>query len=356
MKVFQAITVSEFGGAQSFVANLVQNIAPDNEVFILYGGEGESWEHLTVDFTKIRFDKHRKSIGLKDLVVLFKLFYYRFKYKPDIVHLHSSKMGVLGRLAFRKSTIVITMHGFDSVRKQFRKFLIFEKILKNRAAKIVAVSKYDEVALLEENIHKNVTYIYNGVPDSTMQPVALDSKAVKFFENLKQQYPKIILCISRISQQKRFDLFLDIAKAMPQYAFVWIGNKTDIPNLPTNCFCIGELAHASHYLEYCDLFILPSNYEGLPISILEALCFSKPVVASDVGGISEALNSGCGFVVENEIPYFTEKISLLLENTEMYNQYCKLARETYLNKFTLKKMVQGYRSVYQEIYNQQRKK
>ena len=353
MKIFQIITVSEYGGAQSFVANLVQNISKNNAVFILYGGEGEAWEHLDVQFTKIRLNKHRKSIGIADIWVFFKLLYYRFKYRPDIVHLHSSKMGVLGRLAFKKKSIVLTMHGFDSVRKQFKKFLIIEKLLKNRASAIVGVSKYDEVAMLEEGI-TNATYIYNGVEDFTKEKVTLNSKVCNRFETLKLEYSKTIMCISRISQQKRFDLFVEIAKELPEYAFIWIGNKKPIDNLPENVFCMGELSYAMHYLKFCDIFILPSNYEGLPISMLEALCCSKPIVASAVGGVPEILETGCGFAVDNTVNAFKEKITYLLENKIIYDNFSKQARETYLSKFTLNEMVKQYQSLYQEIYNKQK--
>ena len=349
MKIFHIITVSEYGGAQSFVANLVQNIAKDNNVFILYGGEGEAWEHLQVKFSKIRLNKHRKSIGFADFWIFLKLLYLRFKYKPDIVHLHSSKMGVLGRLAFNKKSIIVTMHGFDSVRKQFKKFLLIEKLLKNRTAKIVGVSKYDETSMIEENI-TNVTYIYNGVEDFVNLSVSLDSKICKQIECLKYEFKKIIMCISRISQQKRFDLFVDTAKELPEYAFIWIGNKTPINNLPNNVFCIGELSHAKHYLKYCDIFMLPSNYEGLPISILEALCCAKPIVASAVGGVSEILDTGCGFAVENTVKAFKDKITYLLTNPIVYDEFSKLARNTYLQKFTLDEMVIQYNSLYKEVY------
>lgn len=354
MKVFQIITVSEFGGAQSFVANLVQDIAKDNEVFLLYGGEGEAWEHLDVKFTRVRLDKHRKSIGLRDVGLYFQLLYYRFKYKPDIVHLHSSKMGILGRLAFRKKNVILTMHGFDSVRKQFRHFLVLEKLLKNREAKIVGVSKYDEQISIEEGI-TNVTCIYNGVPDATKEDVILDSVAMKNILEYKKNYKKVIICISRISLQKRFDIYEDLAKELPQYAFVWIGNKTPMSNLPSNLFCMGELAGARNYLQFCDLFVLPSNYEGLPISMLEAICYSKPVVASAVGGVPEILESKCGFAVENTVEAFKEKIAYLLENDEICTRFGVQARKTYLDKFTLDLMVKHYRELYQETYRKLKK-
>lgn len=207
--------------------------------------------------------------------------------------------------------------------------------------------------MLEEGI-TNTMYIYNGVEDFTKEEVTLNSDVCNHFESLKLEYKKIIMCISRISQQKRFDLFVDIANELPEYAFIWIGNKKPIDNLPKNVFCIGELSNAMHYLKFCDIFILPSNYEGLPISMLEALCFSKPIVASAVGGVPEMLETGCGFAVANTVDAFKEKITYLLENDNIYNNFSKQARETYLSKFTLGEMVKQYKSLYQEMYNKKK--
>ncbi len=349
MKIFQVITVSEYGGAQSIVANLIQSLDSEHKVFALYGGEGEAWSALGNNFTRIKLSKHKKSVGLHDITLFFKLLYFRFKYRPDIVHLHSSKMGALGRLAFGKKKIVYTVHGFDSIRKNYRQFLIVEKLLKTRAAKIVGVSEYDAIGLCEEGICKNTTYIYNGVPDYYNIEPQYDKKFVEALSEIKQKHTKIVMCIARISDQKRFDLFVDIAKAMPNYAFVWIGNKEEIRDLPQNAYCLGEVNSAQVYLKFADLFILPSNYEGLPMSLLEAMSFGKPIVASAVGGITEVLNKGNGFAVENEIDIFVDKINYILSDDNIYEEMSRKSRETYLANHTIEKMVEHYLSIYKAI-------
>lgn len=351
MKIFQVITVSEFGGAQSVVANLIQGLSSNDEVYILYGGNGEAWKHLTnVHFIKLC--EHRKEVSYKDLFLAFKLFRLRIKHKPDIVHLHSSKMGAIGRIVFNPKTIVYTVHGFDSIRKAFRKFLIVEKMLKNRAAQIVGVSKYDVDCLHDEGITKNVSLVYNGVVDHIYDNAQLaeDDLLKTKIEDIKHKFNHIIMCISRISPQKKFDLFLDIAKAKPHDAFVWIGNKETLNNLPANVFCLGETHAAYMYLKYADVFILPSNYEGLPISLLEALSFGIPVIASNVGGIGEVLDNNNGFAVANNIESFIEKIDYILEGP-IHAQMKINARQSYLSNFAVNKMVEGYTSIFKAIYN-----
>lgn len=350
MKIFQIITVSEYGGAQTIVANLVKTLSPEHELFVLYGGEGEAWSCLGNNFTKIRLNNHRKEVSWKDLGVLFKLFYYRIKYKPDVIHLHSSKMGVLGRIAFCKKRVVYTVHGFDSIRQAFRKFLIIEKLLKNKAYKIVGVSQYDVNILKEEGIYKNVVRVYNGVTDHYKEAqTEVNPDITEKLSQLKLRYSKIIMCISRISKQKKFDLFLDMALAMPNYAFVWIGNKTAIENLPSNVFCLGEIHSSFFYLKYADLFVLPSNYEGLPMSLLEALSFGVPVIASSVGGIAEVLDGKNGFAVDNNIQSFKEKIEYILTDEDKQKMMSNYARQSYLTNFTIEKMVDGYKTIFNAI-------
>lgn len=354
MRIFQVITVSEYGGAQTIVASLIKAFSPEHEVFVLYGGNGEAWSALGDNFTRIRLGGHRKSISLLDLLLFFKLLYYRFKYKPDIVHLHSSKMGVLGRLAFSKKKTILTMHGFDSVRHNHTKFLFVEKLLKSRTAKIVGVSKYDASGLKEEGIVKNVEYVYNGVPDlSKSNNIKYDQTFIEKIKDIKVKFPKSVMCVARITKQKRFDLFAQTAELLPQYAFIWIGNKDSITDLPDNLFCLGEIDSAQAYLKFADLFVLCSNYEGLPMSLLEAMSFGKPAVVSAVGGMPEVIEQGNGFAVDNTPKSFAHKVELILNDDKLYHQMSNISRRIFLENHTEEKMVCEYLNIYKSMEDNQ---
>jgi hypothetical protein len=171
MKILQAITLADLGGAQSVLINLSECLINDgHEVIVVSEPEGPMWDILSDKVEKVKIKNLQRSINLlKDLKVIFQLRKIYRQYKPDVVHLHSSKMGLLGRVAFPKSRIIYTVHGFDSIRVAYRKFLFIEKLLSNRAKYITGVSKYDYNNFISEKLSKtNISYIYNGVIDYSL--------------------------------------------------------------------------------------------------------------------------------------------------------------------------------------------
>lgn len=344
MKILLVVTLSELGGAQSVVANLANTLCKKHEVIVVAGeGDGKMWDLLSPSVVREHVPSLCRALSsLKELKTLLAFRKLYKKYHPDIIHLHSSKAGILGRLAFPKSKIVYTVHGFDSIRVAYRKYLPIEKSLQNRCRAIIGVSKYDERNLRSEGISNHVGMIYNGI----VEPLHLNNA---LFQNLGK-YSRKVLCIARLAPPKNIDLFLSVAKLLPQYAFIWIGNQHEVSfACPANVFFMGNLPNAGSYNEYADLFFLPSNYEGLPIVIIEALACGKPVVASAVGGISELLDGTNGYALENDAQKMAEKISCIFSDTERYALMSECARKTYLEKFTVDRMVSGYLAVYNQI-------
>lgn len=344
MKILQIITLCELGGAQSVLVNLANSLCKQHEVVVAAGeGDGKMWNLLDGSIRQEHLPSLRRALSpLHELKAIKEMRRLYKKYKPDIVHLHSSKAGILGRVAFPKSKVVYTVHGFDSIRIAYRKYLPIEKAMQNRCQAIVGVSQYDERNLRSEGITNHVETVYNGI----YPPAPLNNNP---FERV-QGYEGKVLCIARLAPPKRFDLFLEVAALLPQYAFIWIGNQHEVTEKYTpNVFFMGNVPNAGAYNAYADVFMLPSNYEGLPIVIIEALACGKPVVASAVGGISELLDGSNGFAVENESKVMAEKIAYILSDRALYSRMAEAARQTYLRSFTVDKMVDGYMRIYERI-------
>ena len=345
MRILQIITLCGLGGAQSVLVNLANSLCKQHEVIVAAGeGDGKMWSLLDAGIRQEHLPSLRRALSpmheLKAIVEMHRLYK---KYKPDIVHLHSSKAGILGRMAFPKSKVVYTVHGFDSIRIAYRKYLPLEKALQGRCQAIVGVSRYDERNLKSEGITNQVGMVYNGI----YPPAQPEGNP---FERIRG-YERKVLCIARLASPKRLDLFLEVAALLPQYAFIWVGNQHEVTAKHTeNVFFMGNVPNAGAYNAYADLFLLPSNYEGLPIVIIEALACGKPVVASAVGGISELLDGTNGFAVKNDAKVMAEKIAYILSDHALYSRMAEAARQTYLRSFTVDKMVDGYMRIYEQIY------
>lgn len=346
MKILQVITQSELGGAQTVVVQLANNLSKEHQVILAAGqGDGKMWNMVDDKVIRENCPHLQRSISLKnDLLAAIELRKLYNKYKPDIIHLHSSKAGTLGRIVFPSKKTVYTVHGFDSVRLTFRKFLPVERCLQHFCKAVVGVSKYDERNLLQEKIRRNVSTVYNGISVPDCSQIG----DIEVFNQNK----KVVLTIARVFPPKKTDLFVDVARLLPQYNFVWIGNQhevTEFGELPDNCHFLGNIPNAGAFCSKADLLMLPSNYEGLPMVILEAMSFGKPVVASDVGGISEIVRDGInGYALENNSHLFAEKIESILENGELYSTMSKKSLEIFHNELTVDKMVRGYLDVYRQ--------
>lgn len=346
MRIMEIITLSELGGAQSVVANLANKLSQEDELIVVAGKQdGKLWDILSTDIKKITL-KHlvRRISPLHDFLAYLSLVRLYFVYKPDVIHLHSSKAGLLGRLAFPSHKTIYTVHGFDSIRVAYRKLLPVEKIMQYFCHSIVAVSKYDYHHLKEEGIKKNIRIIYNGIPEP--------SKTEEIMLQLPRKFAKTIICIARIAKPKRLDIFLETAKLLPQYAFVWIGNQQDFPIQSDNVFFLGNIPHASTYCQAADLFMLPSDFEGLPMVIIEAMSYSKPIVASQVGGIQEIVKNGYnGYVVANTPQAFAEKITSVLSDSSLANSFGNNSHQIYEKELTATEMAKKYKNIYTDIYN-----
>lgn len=345
MKVLQIITKNVAGGAQTVLAHIANSLVQKGHHVSIIAGEGDGslWSILDKRIETYSCPTLKRSLSVKDdwKTILYLRKVYN-QYQPDIIHLHSSKAGLLGRLALPQKKIVYTVHGYDSIRKAFPRFRPLEFLMQYMCAAVVGVSRYDEIKLKEDKIRRNVSFLYNGIPEK-----GGDTNLRWDIPNI---YKKKILCVARVTPQKNLDLFLKIAKLLPEYAFVWIGNTEKIDHPIENVFFLGNIPAAGRYCYLCDLFILTSNYEGLPMTIIEAMSYGKPIVASNVGGISEIVENGKnGFISENDEYSFKMCIESIFASENTYKNMAENSRKIYLNKLTVEKMVDGYLNIYKSI-------
>jgi L-malate glycosyltransferase len=294
------------------------------------------------------------------------------KEKLDILNIHYaipySVSAHLAREILLKKKIrtkmVTTLHGSDvhtyGKMKQFREVL---KHVLDEQNGIVAVSDFISHQAFELGVKSTIRVIPNSIDHNRFCPRQEESLR-KFKEKFAPNKEKIIIHASNFRKVKRTE---DIVRAFNliiskkiKAKLVLLGNgpeKNKTSNLVKrlklgkHVFFEGSIKRIERYYSIADLFMMASEKEGMPLSILEAMSSEVPVVSTDVGGISEIMANGeTGFLVEKgDIRELANKSIEILSNKSLSEKMGKTAREKILNSFTREKMAKSYERYYREI-------
>lgn len=269
--------------------------------------------------------------------------------KPDIIHLHSSKASVVGRLAslglVRKENIYYSPHGFSFVQQNISKakislFKIIENVMPFLFGGTIIASGNTEYEIAKK-IGKT-KLIRNGVdfelPDKVYSP--------KFNRRFT------IGTVGRLTPQKNPKAFNEIASRLPNVDFVWIGDGELIDDITSqNIEVTGWVRTRQELLQKInslDLYIQVSLWEGLPIAILEAMAMRKPLLVSNVIGNKDTVNNGHNGFVYNTIDEAVEKINFFIETaklSEMGEQSYKKVFDEYNKNKNFLSLIDIYKKV-----------
>lgn len=340
--------VESFGsGIFSFLVDLVNSTDEEFDITIGYGVRTETLENFREYFSnKVKFIEVKnftRSINpIKDLKAFFEVKRIIKEENPDIIHLHSSKAGFIGRFATncKKKTMLYNPHGFSFLMRDSSKvkrliYWCLEKVGALRNCTIVGCSygEYQEALKLS----KNAICVNNGININKL------NKEVKAFEKHNIDFNNLKICTSgRIGYQKNPELFNKIAENFPNLKFTWIGDgelkdKLTSPNIKVTGWKTRE--EVLKIVNDNDIFILTSLWEGLPISLLEAMYLKKVCIVTNCIGNRDVIKNGKnGFIIKtNDYKEIIEKISL-----ENYNEISKNAEKDILTVFNTDRMVKEY--------------
>jgi len=309
MKIAYLITrMDELGGAQVHVRDLSLWLkSQGHEPVVMSGFPGkvsDFLQHQEIEYVEIP-DLQRAIHPVKDLKATFQLFRTLKKLRPDILSCHSSKAGLLGRLAavLAGVPVVFTAHGWaftEGVPKQERKlYELIEKFMAWFGDHIITVSEYDRALALKAKVGSpsKITAIHNGMPDRGA-PARIEKLG-----------PVRLMMVARVGPQKDHARLLralwGCADLDWMLDFVGGGDDLDLRQLAQQLDIHdrvnfrGERDDVPDLMDkQADIYLLISNWEGLPRSILEAMRSGLPVIASNVGGVAEAVLDGeTGIVV-----------------------------------------------------------
>ncbi len=370
IKVAVIITKLELGGAQKVAISICEKLDKTKfEPFLICGCGGildeETKNKIKVIFIK---DLIREINPIKDLKALYLIYKVLKQEKPDIVHTHSSKAGIVGRLAAKLCgirTIIHTIHGFSFNNTQcFIKrnlFIFLEKLGAKISQYLIPVSTENITKGLENHIGRKEQYHYirlgididnfknfNGTPSL--------KKELNINEN-----DFLITTIGPFKPQKNLPDFIRIAKNISEnhknFKFVIVGDGTlrneyenliEYYNISNNIFLTGWRRDISNILHSSDIFVMTSLWEGLPISTIEAMCCGLSPIVNDVDGQREIVKNGInGFLVKPyDIKTTEEKIILLANNKDLRKKLSNNAKESIDYSFSIDYMIKKHEELY----------
>lgn len=380
-RVVHIITSSDIGGAQNHVQDIVTNLTNGTfQPFVICGLGGDfdaKLRALGVETFKIK-SLDKKINFCKDLKTLLELIRVLKEIRPEIVHTHSSKAGLLGRIAAKLCgvpVILFTAHGFvfhefmSKAKYQF--YLHLEKLAGLITDQIIAVSEMDKAKAINNNVisSQKIQTIHNGIDVELFEPEPdFDTETLRGQLNV-DKYDMLIGLVGRLVEEKGIPYFIEAARIVcqtyPKTKFVLVGDGllrssleelVDLKYLSNNFIFTGVREDVKVILSAIDIVVFSSIKEGLPLALLEALAMEKPVVSTMAGGIPEVITSGKNGLLApiGDSDILAEAIMTLIEDCNLRESVGKAGRITVCNRFSLTQMVQATEKLYLNLLHKKK--
>ena len=310
MKKILFVVEAMGGGVFSYLVDLANEMVKTHDMYIAYSVRPQTPKDYKKYFDEkihlVEVKNFTRSINpLKDLRAIPEVKKIAEKISPDIIHLHSSKAGVIGRIAFNGDVpLFYTPHGYSFLMENYksmkrRMFRIIEIMMAKRNCTTISCSYGEHQETLK--LTKRSAYVYNGINTDKLGMMLHKVEIV--------DHPFTVFTLGRICYQKNPTLFNTIAELMPDTRFLWIGDGELRKELRSNNIEITGWVDREKALQLsmnADVFLLTSLWEGMPISLLEAMFMKKLCVVNDVIGNHDVIENGRnGFVCRTVEEFIT---------------------------------------------------
>ncbi|MEU9732591.1 glycosyltransferase [Streptomyces sp. NPDC048002] len=220
--------------------------------------------------------------------------------RPDLVHAHSAKAGLAGRLAVRgRIPTVFQPHAwsFEAVGGTTAALALnWERRGARWASRVVCVSEAERLTGVRAGIRGRYTVIPNGIDPERFGPAPAGPVRAELLPDLPAEAP-LVVCVGRLCRQKGQDVLLrawaSVAERVPGARLVLVGDGPDAGPLraraPRSVVFAGAVADAAPWYRAADLVVLPSRWEGMALAPLEAMACGRPVVVTEVDGARESM-------------------------------------------------------------------
>lgn len=366
-------------GIDTYVRNTVALASDDFEFVIVNGADDNSAPYM-------RHGKQVKTYGIcmyralnpvKDLKAVMQAVKIIRKEKPNLVHCHSAKGGVIGRFAaFLTGTkVAYTAHAFSFLSAESAKkkkiFLLLEKIAKLNSYLLACSGSERELGIKVVGFQEKKAFAWNNAVPDSLPLIAKNPEIAKSELPVPKEGERYITSIGRPSYQKNPLFMVEVAHGIhlkhPDIKFYLLGVGFYSPMLDEmkalihqygmddTFYLLPWLSHEEtlQYVNGSMLYFMTSLYEGLPISVIEAMSLGKAVVASDVLGNKDCVKDGYnGYLMPLEEKFFVEKINELIEDDEKRKLMEKNSRAYFESDFYINNRIKALEDIYKKIINQ----
>jgi glycosyltransferase involved in cell wall biosynthesis len=378
IRVMRIIARMNVGGPAVQVTGLMRGFNPIEFDQRLYAGfceanEADYLELVAKDLPVIRIRSLGRRVNiLGDIRALLSIVMEIRSFKPDIIHTHTAKAGVLGRLAslisMHSSLRVHTFHGhllygyFGFLKLEMIIFL--EKLLSKFTHQSLAVGQKVRQDLLDAGIGSEEKFRVMS-PGLSIGPLPSKSKSLDFFEIGGHD----IICgfIGRVTKIKRPDRFLQVVSELKrrgakiQFFMAGDGDMLEscrdiIQKEELAVSVLGWQGEIEKLLSVADMVILTSDNEGTPLSLIQAGMAGLPVVSTNVGSVPEVvLQNVTGLITSQDVQEIANAVEKLAESAEFRAKLGNRAREFTLSHFGVDRLVHEHQELYKNLISNRAK-
>jgi len=351
-KVLHVIARMNIGGTAKYVGDLVTNIE-HSELATGHVQGAEVEDQIVNNLHMHRIPSlGRKISPIRDLKAWLELRRVVDALNPEIIHTHTFKAGLIGRLVPGRHRRIHTFHGHLFEDQSFSKMekvaiTFVERYLARRTDLLISVGERVGQELRDNGIGDTNSWI--SIPPG-VTPLVLPSKKVAR-TNLDLNTDSLLVgWMARVTTVKNPLLFLEVAKALPDINFVMAGGGDLLKSVRersiANVKVLGWV-NASDFWSAVDMAVSTSDNEGVPIALIEAQMAGVPVIATNVGSVDEVIHDGVtGFLTERNVASIVSALQILTTDRSLLAKMSSNASKLSSEKFRLQTMLESHRSAY----------
>ena len=360
MRVLHVIARLNVGGTARYITQLANELPKHGiETFVatgfVQGAEVEDESAQSIDLVRIK-SMGRSINPIKDHFARKQLDRVIAEVKPDIIHTHTFKAGYLIRMKKQLIPVIHTFHGhllddpeFSGIKSKV--IVALERKFSKKSTKLVTVGRRVADELLEQNIGERTQFV-NIPPGVVAVAVTTREQALKNL-NLEDDGKPLVGWIARVTGVKNPMRALEVADALPDTRFVMAGGGDLLEQVrataPANVTVLGW-AEASDLFGAADIILSTSENEGMPVALIEAQLAGKPVVATDVGSVSEViLNHETGIVTNKNAGSIASAVESLIIDKTTREEMGRLAIARAQALFSVDRMINAHIELYKSI-------